>query len=356
MVPHAGYHWDYWTRPFFEGWYYRVTLPEGGSFAFMYSIQQPGGGAVQIYGPAESYVCRSFPDIAGFWAWSEAWGLGHQDPLSQQHPGSTWLDPEQFFQGVNQGYQARETVNQGQLKTPTGEIKARWFYQIEPQQSWGADQVTGGWLSYLPLYDPGWQVLMAKGLATGWVELCGQTYEFCQVPAYAEKNWGFSFPRKWFWLQGNWFAGYPDLSITAAGGIRQLWAWEEAAGLVGLHYGGEFYEFAPWTNAELAWDVSPWGHWQLTATQTDLRLEIIAHCPEPPQTILVPARAGMIPSCWDTLTGFLELRLYKQGRIELQAQTHQAGLEIGGAPWESAWQSEGSVEKVALWESLTKPA
>ncbi|MGB8689190.1 MAG: tocopherol cyclase family protein, partial [Microcoleus sp.] len=37
-TPHSGYHWDSSTRRFFEGWYYRITLPiHQQSFAFMYS-------------------------------------------------------------------------------------------------------------------------------------------------------------------------------------------------------------------------------------------------------------------------------------------------------------------------------
>ncbi len=27
QTPHSGYHWDGSSRRFFEGWYYRVTLP-----------------------------------------------------------------------------------------------------------------------------------------------------------------------------------------------------------------------------------------------------------------------------------------------------------------------------------------
>ncbi|MGK7954028.1 MAG: tocopherol cyclase family protein, partial [Crocosphaera sp.] len=43
-TPHSGYHWNGSSRRFFEGWYYRVTLPQRGqSFAFMYSVDDPIG-------------------------------------------------------------------------------------------------------------------------------------------------------------------------------------------------------------------------------------------------------------------------------------------------------------------------
>ncbi len=57
QTPHSGYHWDGNSDRFFEGWYFRVTLPEiGETFAFMYSIEDPiggqphSGGAAQILG------------------------------------------------------------------------------------------------------------------------------------------------------------------------------------------------------------------------------------------------------------------------------------------------------------------
>ena len=61
------------------------------------------------------------------------------------------------------------------------------------------------------------QVLMAHGLATGWVDWGGRRYEFERAPAYAEKNWGGGFPRKWFWVQCNTFEGAPGTSVTAVG-------------------------------------------------------------------------------------------------------------------------------------------
>ena len=63
---------------------------------------------------------------------------------------------------------------------------------------------------------------MAKGHATGWIEWQGETIEFTDAIAYAEKNWGTSFPSRWFWIQGNDFTDYPSLSVTAAAGERWM--------------------------------------------------------------------------------------------------------------------------------------
>ena len=185
-TPHSGYHWDGSSRRFFEGWYYRVTLPEynGQTFAFMYSIEDPiggqpySGGAAQVLGPEDSYLCRTFPDVKQFWAWSNRLGLGHWGKTNLQQNGQ-------------EGYQATDTWHQGALSDPGGH-SVRWQYAIKPIDGWGdrggPQESTAGWLSYLPIFEPGWQILMAHGLATGWIEWKGERYDFTNAPAYSEKN------------------------------------------------------------------------------------------------------------------------------------------------------------------------
>jgi Tocopherol cyclase len=46
QTPHSGYHWDSYSPNFFEGWYFRVSLPAvQQSFAFMYSLEDPLRGS-----------------------------------------------------------------------------------------------------------------------------------------------------------------------------------------------------------------------------------------------------------------------------------------------------------------------
>jgi len=39
----------------------------------------------------------------------------------------------------------------------------------------------------LPIFEPGWQILMAHGLATGWIEWNGKRYEFTNAQLIAKK-------------------------------------------------------------------------------------------------------------------------------------------------------------------------
>jgi len=364
--PHSGYHWRGQTARFFEGWYFRLTLPapdaaSGQTFAFMYSIDDPAGGTdysggvAQILGSDETYFCRTFPDVTQFWASPTQLALGHWRRSADPGPARC-LSGDTFSQVVQEGYQASARRHQGRLLGPSGDVVAEWDYRILPVARWGTPRpkATAGLLSYLPIFEPGWQILMAHGLATGWVVWQGQRYTFEDAPAYAEKNWGGAFPAKWFWLQCNAFAEEPTLSVTAAAGVREVLTWKENVGLIGIHHEGQFYEFFS-TKMPFTWQVDPWGYWQLTAEGKALqgdrlarsyRVELIGRAADEGAWVRVPTRAGMKFLCRDTTHGDLQLRLWERSdpfsgssneRLLLDVSSQLAGLEVGGGPWEDRW-------------------
>ncbi len=355
QTPHSGYHWEGGDRRFFEGWYYRVTLPDcGHTFAFMYSIEDPAGGspysggAAQILGPQNDYFCRTFPNVQQFWAWPQALGLGHwRSPPGKAQETPQYLPPAQFMQQVLEGYQGTATLHQGKLRHPASGAVTRWHYEIEPAYGWGnpeaPQQSTAGWLSQFQIFEPGWQILMAHGRATGWIDWQGDRYEFTQAPAYSEKNWGGAFPQKWFWVNCNAFTDEPDLALTAGGGRRGVLWWMEAVAMVGLHYRGQFYEFVPW-NATVQWVVQPWGEWQMTAASDRLRVELAATTAEVGTVLRAPTQNGLQFCCRDGTRGHLTLKLWRlhQGTAELLLETESnlCCLEVGGGPWDQPWISE----------------
>jgi tocopherol cyclase len=207
-----------------------------------------------------------------------------------------------------------------------------WADTDAPQQS------TAGWLSYLPIFEPGWQILMAHGLATGWIDWNGKRYDFTDAPAYGEKNWGRAFPQKWFWLNCNGFDNEPDLALTAGGGRRQVLWWEESAALVGIHYQGKFYEFVPW-NSKVSWQIQPWGRWQMQGENAEYQVELTGTTDKPGTLLRAPTQEGLIFFCRDTMQGKLTLELRRKGNNSpiIKASSSVCGLETGGGPWEELW-------------------
>ncbi len=350
QTPHSGYHWDGSSDRFFEGWYYRVTLPQlGQTFGFMYSIEDPiggkphSGGAAQILGPEDQYLCRTFPNVRQFWGAKNFLGLGHWGKTDLQIPPQQ-LHPAIFEGRVQEGYQATATLHQGFIRDPGSQRYCRWLYEIKPIYGWGnpklPQQSTAGWFSYLQIFEPGWQILMAHGLASGWIDWNGQRYEFTNAPAYGEKNWGRSFPQKWFWFNCNSFTDEPDLALTAGGGRRGVLWWMESVALICLHYRGEFYEFVPW-NSQVSWQIQPWGRWEMQAGDRQFEVEITGTTNQPGTPLRAPTEQGLIFCCRDTMKGQLNLELReRRGKTLLKAQSSVCGLEIGGAPWDEPWLSQ----------------
>jgi tocopherol cyclase len=308
----------------------------------MYSIEDPldrsgrSGGAVQILGIEEQHLLCTFPDVSKFWAAKDDLGLGHwgETNLAIQ---PQLLSFDEFDRHITEGYQVTATLHQGSLPAQD----CRWCYQTVPVYGWGQpqqpQQATAGLLSYLPIFEPGWQILMAHGLAMGWIEWQGKRYEFTNAPAYSEKNWGRSFPEKWFWVNCNSFDETVGLAVTAGGGRRKvLWTTEEV-GMIGIHYRDSFYEFVPW-NSQMSWQIQPWGEWQIQARNQDFQVELVGTTDLPGTMVSTPTEQGLVMCCRDTLKGLLSIDLRTlQGKQIIKTSSNVAGLEVGGDGWDRAW-------------------
>ena len=267
--------------------------------------------------------------------------------------------------------------------------EVRWDFSVEPVAGYGdrgRATSTAGWLSSLPVFEPHYQITMAHGLATGWIETNGARVEFAKAPAYSEKNWGAAgFPSRWFWLQCNSFRAQPGLSVTATGGNRGVvilpGVREEVAAITIHAPGGDFFPFVPAAGgcraADLTWSVSPWGRWTVRGVTPTHEVEIdrldrpggrrggrddrVAGAED-------DAGAGMAPLCRESLRGSMKVSLWERdvaatwnggddvkgegwgggwgdggarkgrGRCILDGvQSDTAAVEVGGGPWTEAW-------------------
>uniref|UniRef100_A0A7S3VSV1 Tocopherol cyclase n=1 Tax=Dunaliella tertiolecta TaxID=3047 RepID=A0A7S3VSV1_DUNTE len=383
LPPHSGYHYDGSPRRFFEGWYWRVTVPEadGESFALIYSIEDPAGTSpnaglgVQVMGPKDGYLCQFSRNTGSFWADQHGLALGATiKPRGAVSP-RTMVNEEEFQKAVEHGFQASSTMQQGSIianeagttgRPMSSVSSASWNFNITPRAGWGSPTspsqlATAGWLSMVPVFEPHWQVLMSQGSATGWFEWGGRRMEFVDAPAYAEKNWGGGFPSKWHWVQCNTFDGQPNLSVTAVGARRGLLLGaegvglgEEDVGLIGVTYNSEWIELVPW-NSELEWDVDPWGRWYIKAANDKYEAVVEARCsPSAGAVLRAPtADQGLSPACKDTFAGEVRLRVWKRGSPPgsasdvpyIDATSRTAALEVGGGPWWSAWSAKASMKE-----------
>ena len=366
------------TKRFFEGWYYRITLPQdNASFAFIYSIEDPFDGSdlslscQQIMGPDDEYLVQADRDHTKFWAWTHQQALGcvfkakNDSAQNALSPTETVIDPDAFFSKVKSGFQMLPNRLQGRLVGHDGSLggvfdgqgvegECTYDMTIEPIAGWGDVEVgqksTAGWLASYKVFEPHWQVTMADGRATGSVTWKDKTYKFENAPFYAEKNWGGAFPIKWYWCQCNSFEGYTSdgqsLSVTAGGGTRKIpLGQKESLGMVSVHYNGKFYEATPWLG-EMDWEISPWGYWKMTGRSTKgarpFEVELEAICDSPGVKLRAPTeKDGMVYFCRDSFLSDVKLSLW-----DLIWDESERTYVRGAAIVEEAVSSHAAVGKI----------
>ena len=418
-TPHSGYHRLVGCpRPFFEGWYFRISLPETReNISLVYHVYDPDlpnsarrAAGAQVCAPGGKYIFRESPGVDAFEADAHdlalsmrGFGPDHETveddddddayelPRDGRHDRGATNEPEppgerEFFDVLRGGTRHRGRLVRGaEVNDPTvwpPETCAQtvaWDIAVRPVVGYGGDDdgstqlSTAGWLSSLPVFEPHYQITMAHGLASGWIETDGARVTFEAAPAYSEKNWGGAgFPSKWFWVQCNAFPDRPGLSVTATGGNRGVvilpGVREEVAAVLVHDPGagavrGGFYPFVPAAGegtdaAEVTWDVSPWGSWSVTAKTSTHEVRVICSVDSSDAgTVLRAPRddsnAGMAPLCRESFKGRatvwmweLDPRTRARSRAVLDGVVSEAAaVETGGGPWYAPWKGRAEMRE-----------
>eukprot|EP00172_Hildenbrandia_rubra_P000684 Plantae.Rhodophyta-Hildenbrandia_rubra.ctg13751.p1 GENE.Plantae.Rhodophyta-Hildenbrandia_rubra.ctg13751~~Plantae.Rhodophyta-Hildenbrandia_rubra.ctg13751.p1 ORF type:complete len:422 (-),score=63.91 Plantae.Rhodophyta-Hildenbrandia_rubra.ctg13751:618-1883(-) len=335
---------------FFEGWYFRVTLADA-AFAFMYSIEEDvignKKGVVQVLGPDSVGIRKELLDGGdGYWGEEQFLSVGHWKGAGSVERRRRRIGTKIFDEGRRENLEGYQLTGVGSMgRALVLENECEWNISFQALDGWGSrgekQKCTGTWIGYLPVFEPGWQVLLGHGKGWGYVEWKGKRWEFKDAAVYAEKNWGKGFPEKWWWLQSNRWDGEGDLAVTAAGGLRGIWPrGSEEVGLLAVHYRGEFYEFGNWCCDELSWNVKPWGRWEARArSESGYRVRIVAETSDTGHYFNGPSTDGKLPEVRDAPYGQAQLWLYDpNGKAMLNGISSKvAQVEVGGGPWNEDW-------------------
>lgn len=307
------YHWDGYSNPFFEGWYFKVTQPETReSFFFIYGVQNPGALGEDPTG-GFLYAQRDDGDFAFV-----------QVPVSDFSASKARLDV------TVAGAHAIESHIDGAIKDGSKSIS--WDIDIEILSKWTN---TMGLLTNIPGLDVNWHVNALNARATGTIDWRGEIFQFDGAPFYNDKNWGGVFPHSWVWIQANTFAE-PGTAFALSGGPMPFMNREIHSFMMIFEIDGRRYEFRSQDlNVKFTEDAQPEnGRFELTATKGSDRIVLVADThPDDFMEVLTPTWYGMIPGAVESMHTVVIVDLYqKQDGVWVvkSRSTAEGVLEFGG--------------------------
>lgn len=178
----------------------------------------------------------------------------------------------------------------------------------------------------LPQY---WHPYLLGGRVRGFLTLGDERIPLDGSSVYAEKNWGASFPPRWWWGQADAFDG-ADACVAFAGGPVRVSRFGMRPTLLVARLGERWLSLAPPFALAVA-EVGADG-WRVTARSARYRIEIEGEDAGTGVTLPVPvaARREVEPRAHQALAGRLGIVVRRGRRTLMRGESRLAGLERHG--------------------------
>jgi Tocopherol cyclase len=198
---------------------------------------------------------------------------------------------------------------------------------IWPRRRWGGSGV-GQLLPGLPQY---WHPWLLGGVAHGEATIDGEKIILDGAHAYAEKNWGRSFPERWWWGQADAFDG-DETCVAFAGGPLRVGSVGLTPTLLAIRIGARLISLTP-PIARTAATVGV-GGWHLRTRSPGHSVEIEGEALASSVTLPVPTpdRMAVEPRSTQALAGRLRVVVRRRGRTLFEGESGLAGLERDSEP------------------------
>jgi tocopherol cyclase len=304
------YHWDGQANPFYEGWFFRIALPDGRSFAFIYCIQNPGDATGDM-GGAYLVAARSGGDL--FQETFEAAAFSG--------------NPESFAVQI-----ADHSATEGHLDGEVHENShdATWDIDYEIIEPWTD---TMGDFTNQPDLPVNWYVGALRGRAGGVIEWDGEVISFTDAAVFQDHNWGDFFPSGYIWMQSQEFPDAGDAVAVAGGAVglmeAGMFVWRHGDELVEIRsqdFNAQFDFSSNFENDQVAADIRSEGRRYLVTGFFDDDIPSILPAPMP---------EGFLPYTRMALAGRICVQAFighgNDWELVEEVWSDNAGVEIGGA-------------------------
>lgn len=305
------YHWDGFSHPYFEGWFFRVVVSETTSFAFIYGVQNPG---VPDGESSSSFVVAA----------------------RNGEPAWTALFPVDAFTASRQTLAVRVGDNRATADGLSGCLQNEgeevcWNLRFVTEDVWSD---TMGLLTNIPALPLNWHVGNLRARAEGEIVWKGETFTVRDAPLFQDKNWGTVFPPSYIWIQAGGFSPEQDTLVFAGGDIgltAGMFVWRGA----GRNYAMRSQDL----NTVLSiWPAPDRGEVRVDLSRGAVRLVLTGRFGDDEPVLLpAPTYEGYVPYTRMALLGEVQIEVYEKTgwdyRLLETVTPDQAAVEIGGAYW-----------------------
>ena len=306
-------------RSYFEGWYFKIVDPtEGYALAFIPGISMGKDGEshafIQTIDGKKCTTTYERFDTTDFQAHEKYFHLQIAD---------------------NQFSTNKIKINLPNIK---GELSfeniATWPKML------GAPGIMG-WFSFAPFMECYHSVVSLDHSLKGSLNVNGVEVDFTNGRGYIEKDWGFSFPKGYIWMQTNHFEEAKTLSLGVGGlglglgysliaSVANIpWLGSSFIGyIVGFWFQNKLYRFATYTGARMTAQLDG-NHIRLAFKDSRNRLEIDA-VKSGTGTLISPIEGEMTGKINESLQAIINVRFYEKDQLIFEGTGRNAGLEAAG--------------------------
>lgn len=179
-----------------------------------------------------------------------------------------------------------------------------------------------GYFKYFPGMECYHAVISMRHELKGRMELNGTCYDWNDSKGYIEKDWGHSFPTKYFWTQCNDFEGKNCSLVVSVANIPYAGLHFDGCVCVILYQGRE-YRFATYLGAKI--ELFSESFIQIKQDKYRFTVEALETCNG--QELYAPLFGDMVRKVRENVTQTVRYRLLKQDRQVFELTSSKASFE-----------------------------
>lgn len=295
------------TRNYFEGWYFKVVLPEQNlAYAFIPGISYGADG--------DGHAFLQVLD-----------GVGATSAYHRYDTADFQPETDRFFLHLGPHTFAQDRLV---IELPNLRLDLH-FDELHPWQQRPLAPGIMGWYGFVPRMQCYHGLVSHYHTLRGSITVNGRVVNATGGVGYTEKDWGSGFPDAWVWCQSNHLSGTAQPASLMASVAKIPWLGSSFTGFLATFlFEGEVHLFTTWARSQVQADFSEAGEVRLTFSAPGKRLEVTG-TPAPGGDLLSPVTGqAMTGKINESLQAELDVRFFLSEKLRYAGTARWAGLEV----------------------------